>query len=147
MPQFDPSSFISQLFWLAICFGLLYFSMSKIFLPRIREILRERHSNIDKNQSLALQICSQTNEIEEANKKLKESSISQYKDAIDQSVKQASLHKEEGLSNLRLQISKMMEQSKIEIAEFKNSSQSERKKVMEKLAEDISHLFLGNKVN
>ena len=45
-PPFDPATYGSQLFWLAITFGLLYFLMSRIALPRIGTILEERNDRI-----------------------------------------------------------------------------------------------------
>lgn len=45
-PPFDPATFASQLFWLAIAFGLLYYVMSRIALPRIATILEERNDRI-----------------------------------------------------------------------------------------------------
>lgn len=45
-PPFDASSFSSQLLWLAITFGLFYFLMSKIALPRISGILETRSGRI-----------------------------------------------------------------------------------------------------
>ena len=45
-PPFDPATFGSQLFWLVICFGLLYFLMSRLALPRIGSILEERDNRI-----------------------------------------------------------------------------------------------------
>ena len=39
MPQFDPSSFSSQLFWLIICFGTLYWIVARFIIPTIRETL------------------------------------------------------------------------------------------------------------
>ena len=39
MPQLDPSSFGSQLFWLAICFVMLYAVMAVVVLPRITKTL------------------------------------------------------------------------------------------------------------
>jgi FAD/FMN-containing dehydrogenase len=38
-PPFDPSTFGSQLLWLAIIFGALYVLMSRIGLPRVEGIL------------------------------------------------------------------------------------------------------------
>ncbi len=45
-PPFDSSSFASQLFWLALTFGLLFFLLSKVLLPRLRDILEERSNRI-----------------------------------------------------------------------------------------------------
>lgn len=42
MPQFDPSSFISQLFWLLITFGILFFFLGRIALPRLASVLEQR---------------------------------------------------------------------------------------------------------
>ena len=46
-PAFDSSSFAGQLFWLAITFGLLYFLMKNVALPRVAGIIEERRSTID----------------------------------------------------------------------------------------------------
>lgn len=45
-PPFNADSFSSQLLWLAITFGLFYFLMSKIALPRISSILETRSDRI-----------------------------------------------------------------------------------------------------
>lgn len=47
MPQLDPAFFATQLFWLALCFAVLYLLMWKVALPRIGEILTERQERID----------------------------------------------------------------------------------------------------
>jgi F-type H+-transporting ATPase subunit b len=46
-PPFEVSTFPSQLFWLALTFGTVYFLMSKIALPRISDILETRAARID----------------------------------------------------------------------------------------------------
>ncbi|WP_321342537.1 F0F1 ATP synthase subunit B [Breoghania sp.] len=45
-PPFDSSSFPSQILWLAITFGLFYYMMSKMVLPRIGGILEDRRDRI-----------------------------------------------------------------------------------------------------
>jgi F-type H+-transporting ATPase subunit b len=42
MPQFDTSTFSSQLFWLILCFAVLYFYSSKIALPKMKQLLDDR---------------------------------------------------------------------------------------------------------
>ena len=47
MPQLDPASFPSQLFWLAVCFGTMLLVLSVLVLPRITRTLATRQSHID----------------------------------------------------------------------------------------------------
>lgn len=42
MPQFNPETFASQIFWLAISFVALYWVIAKFAIPRIGEILEQR---------------------------------------------------------------------------------------------------------
>jgi F-type H+-transporting ATPase subunit b len=46
-PPFESSTFLSQIIWLAIVFGLLYWMMSRIALPRVGSILENRRSRIE----------------------------------------------------------------------------------------------------
>ena len=46
MPQLDVSTFSSQIFWLIICFGTLYYLLSRRALPRVSEILEARQGRI-----------------------------------------------------------------------------------------------------
>ena len=47
MPQFDSSSFSSQLFWLAISFLPLYWVLSRSIVPKIQRIMEERFQKIE----------------------------------------------------------------------------------------------------
>jgi F-type H+-transporting ATPase subunit b len=47
MPQFDPSIWPTQLFWLALSFVILLVLMTKVALPRISEVLEEREFRIN----------------------------------------------------------------------------------------------------
>jgi F-type H+-transporting ATPase subunit b len=56
-PPFDSSNFPSQLLWLAITFGALYYVMSKIALPKVGAVIETRKARIakDLNDAAALQ--------------------------------------------------------------------------------------------
>ena len=42
MPQFDPTWFASQLFWLVVSFTLLYLALSKVALPPLMRAIEGR---------------------------------------------------------------------------------------------------------
>jgi F-type H+-transporting ATPase subunit b len=45
-PPFAKETFASQVFWLVLCFALLYFVVSRLALPRVSSILEARRSRI-----------------------------------------------------------------------------------------------------
>ena len=45
-PPFETGSFASQLIWLAISFGILFYVMSKYALPRVEQVLGRRAERI-----------------------------------------------------------------------------------------------------
>ncbi len=47
LPQLDISTYGSQIFWLVITFSILYFSLSKIFLPNIINLVKKREHYIE----------------------------------------------------------------------------------------------------
>ncbi len=47
MPQLDPSTYLTQLFWLVVTFGILYLLMWRVALPRIADLLQARQERID----------------------------------------------------------------------------------------------------
>ena len=48
MPQLDPEYWASQGFWLIIIFSIIYISISKFFLPKIKKNLEDIQKKIKK---------------------------------------------------------------------------------------------------
>ena len=46
MPQLDPTYWASQAFWLILVFTVLYISISKLYLPKIKDNLETRENKI-----------------------------------------------------------------------------------------------------
>lgn len=55
MPQLDPSSFPSQLFWLTVSFVALYVLLARFVLPRIHDVLEYRKEHVGKDLEKAAQ--------------------------------------------------------------------------------------------
>ena len=64
MPQFDISSFPSQIFWLILVFGILYFIIKNFISPRAETILISRHRIEDDHITEAEEYTRQISEIE-----------------------------------------------------------------------------------
>ncbi|MDG1286662.1 MAG: hypothetical protein P8P30_03750 [Rickettsiales bacterium] len=47
MPQLDPTSYPSQLFWLVVTFTVLYYVMSRHIVPRIHTVMESRQQRIE----------------------------------------------------------------------------------------------------
>lgn len=94
MPQFDFTTYSSQIFWFFICFATLYYSMTRVILPRIRSILSKRRFVIGSDISSAESIEEATSDIRIRADELTMGANSRYKSTIDSAVKKAA-HKRE----------------------------------------------------
>ena len=63
MPQFDFSTFPSQIFWLVITFVALYFALGRTAIPKIAEVLEARQRKIDDDLERATKLELQAKEV------------------------------------------------------------------------------------
>lgn len=66
LPQLDLGTFPTQIFWLIISFGLLYWIMTKMAVPRIAEVLEERQDRISDDLETAERLNSEAKSVQEA---------------------------------------------------------------------------------
>lgn len=59
-PPFDSTTYGSQILWLAITFGLLYYMMAKYIVPRIGTILENRSNRIEQDMAEAQRLKEET---------------------------------------------------------------------------------------
>lgn len=63
MPQFDASTYASQLFWLLVSLGILFIAFWKIIIPKMSAKLSERESKLKKILAEAQQLDTQADKI------------------------------------------------------------------------------------
>lgn len=66
LPQLDVSTYPSQLFWLAVTFGILYFIFSKKSLPEISNVLENRQQHIQSDLATAENLRNDAEKAQEA---------------------------------------------------------------------------------
>lgn len=66
LPQLDPSTWPSQIFWLIVTFGFLYWVMSSFILPRLGGMIEERRDRIADDLDQAAEFKHRAEEAEAA---------------------------------------------------------------------------------
>jgi F-type H+-transporting ATPase subunit b len=114
MPQFNVKSFPSQIFWLVITFSLLYFVVSWVLLPRIRENIRLRKNKVSNNLERSEAI---KNDIEKMVREY-ELKIQEAKDNVSSMIKKSVLESTYEFNN---QINTVKKQIKIKQKEVESN--------------------------
>ena len=63
MPQFDTTTFASQIFWLVVSFTIVFLFIWRIALPRISDTLENRQRRISDDLAKAGELADQTDEV------------------------------------------------------------------------------------
>ncbi len=137
MPQFDFTTYSSQIFWFAICFAMLYIFLARKILPRIRDIIADRKKVIDSDINLAKKLEAEIADISKTSQELTRKSESQYKEVLSLAVKNAAVKREEFMQNFKDESQKIIEKSKSEIDDLVKNS----KEKSDKLVVDLSNLI------
>ena len=147
MPQLDPKYWASQAFWLILVFTILYISIAKFYLPKIKNNLDDRDNRIK-------------DDLDDANKfkELSESKIKEYEKIMDDAKKEVvKIHLEskntldKDIQTKKVAIEKEIEQEMIkaqkEISDLKKNSISDIQKISENVASNIIETISGDKLN
>ena len=147
MPQLDPEFWFSQIFWLVITFGILYFVLSKLILPKISENLETRKSQVLDNLELAEK---QRNDSE---KKLKEfdniilKSKIEAKNIFNESRKKLLDDISQKRQRLEEEIDKELKIAEGEIEQLKKKSPEKINKIAIETSSDVIDQLIGAKIN
>ena len=147
MPQLDPTYWASQAFWLILVFSILYISIAKFYLPKIKKNLDDRESKIKED-------------LDEANdlKILSEKKLKEYEIILEDSKKEVTkilLDSKNNLDNdiknkkdiVDKEIEKEIIKAQKEILELKNSSISSINSISQEMASNIIEKISGDKLN
>ena len=147
MPQLDPTYWASQGFWLILIFTILYISISKFYLPKIKDNLDNRENKIKED-------------LENANKFKEQSQakLKEYEFILENAKKEVSkIHFEsKNILDKEIQSKKDMIEKDIEkelvkaqkdITELKKNSISSIQKISENIAANIIENISGEKLN
>ena len=147
MPQLDPKYWFSQAFWLILFFSILYISISKIYLPKIKDNLDNRQNKVKDDLDDAHKFKELSDEkykeyeiiLENAKKEVTKIHL-ESKLTLDKSIKSKKEIIEKEIEN---EISKAQK----EIIELKKSSISSIQNISKEIAANIIEKISGEKLN
>ncbi len=143
-PPFDSTTFGSQLLWLAITFGLLYYLMSKFALPRIAGILEERNDRIADDLAEAEKLKQETDaaiaDYEQALAEAKQNAHAIAQNARDKSKEEI----EASRSKIESDLEAKMAEAEARIAETKASAMAEVDVIAKDTAEALVETLVGS---
>ena len=147
MPQLDPTYWASQAFWLILVFSVLYVSVAKFYLPKIKKNLDNRENKIKEDLDKA-------NEL----KQLSEKKLAEYDLIMENSKKEISktiLEAKKKLSeDIEVKKSAIEKEIEIEITktqkdifDLKKSSIKSINSISKEIAANIIEKIVGEKLN
>tara|TARA_B100000161_G_scaffold204865_1_gene150039 strand:+ start:120 stop:695 length:576 start_codon:yes stop_codon:yes gene_type:complete len=147
MPQLDPTYWLSQAFWLILVFSILYISISKFYLPKIKDNLDNRENKIKED-------------LENANKfkEQSEAKIKEYEIILENAKKE--VHKihfesknllDKDIQSKKEKMEKEIEEeifkAQKEILELKKNSITSIQSISENIVSNIIENISGDKLN
>ena len=147
MPQLDPKYWASQAFWLILVFAVLYISIAKFYLPKIKNNLDNRENKIK-------------DDIDDANKfkELSEIKLKEYEKILENAKKEViKIHidsknaLDKDIQAKKNKIEKEIEneilKAQKEIVELKKGSLEDIYKISEDISSNIIENISGDKLN
>ena len=147
MPQLDTEFWISQIFWLAITFSILFVLLSKFILPKISANLETRKSLILENISTAEKRREESeSKIKEYNEIIKKSK-NEAKNLMNQAKKKLMKDINQKKEMLEKDLTNEIQKVEIEIQEFRNKAPEKINKIAVETSTDLLQQLIGADVN
>ena len=147
MPQLDPKYWFSQTFWLVLIFLILYLSLSKFLIPKIKDNLDDREKKIKEN----LDEAKEFSELAEKKRLEYENEISNTKKEvikiITESKRQIDKNINQKKDNFEKELEKEVNKAEKEIIDLKKNSSSSINLIAEEISAKVIENLTGEKLN
>lgn len=143
MPQFDPASFPSQIFWLVVTFVALYAVISKFAIPRIGEILEQRARLIQDDLDRAGALKADTDAAIAAYEKAMADARNQARDVLFTATNALKKVADEKTAAVNAEVNKQIADGEARIAKAKNEALGSIKSIAAETAREAVSKLAG----
>jgi len=148
MPQIEqlPTIFFSQLFWLMVVFGIIYFGIGRGMVPKIRTVVDDRDTKIADDLAAAQRAREEAEAAENAYRERLEASRSEALKLAQEAKQQASLEAEQRLKAIDEQIGRRVAEAEAQIRTAANDARRELEPVAAEAASELVSKLTGQKI-
>lgn len=147
MPQLDFSTYLPQIFWLLVTFGVLYIAMAKIALPRIGEVIEERRDRIAADLDNAERLRGETDEAIAAYEKALGDARAEAHVIAQTTRDKLSAKADVKRKNVEAKLAKKMEEAEAKIATMTDNAMAEVGAISTATAASLVNALLGEKAD
>jgi F-type H+-transporting ATPase subunit b len=148
MPQINqlPDIFFSQLFWLAVVFGIIYFWIGRGMVPKIQSVVEDRDKKIADDLAAAQRAREEAEASEEAYRERIDASRSEAMKVAQEAKHQAALDTEKRLKAVDAKIGKKIADAEAKIRDAADKARRELEPVAAEAASELVAKLTGQKI-
>lgn len=148
MPQIDqlPFIFASQLFWLLVVFGIIYFFIGRGMVPKIQSVVEQRDAKIAEDLAAAQKAREDAEAVEGAYRERMEVSRSEAMKVAQEAKQKAALETEQRLKVIDEQIGARVAEAEAKIRAAAKKARKELEPVAAEAASDLVGKLTGQKI-
>lgn len=144
MPQLDVSTFVPQLVWLAITFGVLYLLMAKIGLPRVGGLIEARRNRIDGDLTQAAQLKAEAETVMAAYQQALATARAQAQTAVKETTDRLAAEAAERQRQLGASLAQQTAEAERRIAAAKQRALSEMQQIAVEVGRSVAEKVTGS---
>ena len=148
MPQINqlPDIFFSQLFWLLVVFGIIYFWIGRGMVPKIQSVVEDRDRKIADDLAAAQRAREQAEAVEIAYRERIDASRSEAMKVAQEAKHQAALDTEKRLKTIDEKIGKRVAEAEEKIRAAADAARRELEPVAAEAASELVAKLTGQKI-
>lgn len=141
MPQFDPTYFAAQIFWLTVIFVGLYLVLSRMVLPRIGGVLQERADRIANDLAKAERMRTEAEKVRGSMEQALQDARNKARDELATVTREISERSSQQLAEQQQRSEQQVNAALQRIAEAKQAAEQDIRQIALELSRDVTSRF------
>lgn len=143
LPQFDPTWFASQIFWLVVSFAILYVFFAKKTLPDISGVIENRKNHIQSDLDMAEKLAAEADAVHDAYQENMNKSQAEASKSLQDAESQMKAKAEKSAEEFRMRSEKEITDAEARIEAAKDSAMNDMNNIVAETASVAVEKIIG----